>query len=195
MRTSFVLVDLENVLPSAAALLGNESYRLIVFVGENQTKIPIDLAMEIQKLGLRGEYVKVSGSGKNALDFHIALYIGLHSSQDSKACFHIISQDTGFDPLIKHLKHKKVSAARWAAIADIPEFKPSSTGTQAERLARLKEQISKMKAASPRTLKTLTSMTATHFGKTLSESEVANLIELLVKSKTISINGSKVTYL
>ncbi len=69
-----------------------------------------------QSLGSNAEYVILEAAGKNALDFHIAYYIGVLSSQEPTAFFHIISKDSGFDPLIKHLKDRKVIAQRSACI-------------------------------------------------------------------------------
>jgi hypothetical protein len=43
-------------------------------------------------MGERGEYIKVAGAGRNALDFHIAYYIGRIASQAPEAFFHIISR-------------------------------------------------------------------------------------------------------
>ena len=64
----------------------------------------LSLAAALQTLGSSAEYVTLETTGANALDFHIAYYIGVLSSQDPSAFFHVISKDTGFDPLIKHLK-------------------------------------------------------------------------------------------
>ena len=64
----------------------------------------------MQRLGENAEYVKMGGNGSNALDFHIAFYIGQLAERGPNAYFHIISKDSGFDPLIKHLKTRKVFA-------------------------------------------------------------------------------------
>jgi hypothetical protein len=52
----------------------------------------------MQALGAKAQYVKISGNGSNALDFHIAFYIGHLGAVDPTAYFHIISKDAGFDP-------------------------------------------------------------------------------------------------
>ena len=73
MTTNYVLVDYENVSAGNLNLLagGSHKFEVLIFLGPLQTKIPVDLA--IQTSGLRAaSYVKVSGRGKNALDFHIA---------------------------------------------------------------------------------------------------------------------------
>ena len=48
--------------------------------------------------GENGQYVKISGNGKNALDFHLAYYVGELATNDPEVYFHVISKDTGFDP-------------------------------------------------------------------------------------------------
>ena len=123
MSTNFVLIDFENVQPESIAALGRDQFRVIVFIGANQTKIPFEIASTLQQMGDSAEYVKISGNGKNALDFHIAFAIGQLSVKDPMAYFHIISKDAGFDPLIQHLKLKKISIARWSKIEDIPLLK------------------------------------------------------------------------
>jgi hypothetical protein len=73
MRINYVLIDYENVQPSSLAGLDAEHFRVLVFVGANQNKLTFETAAAIQKLGPRAEYVKISGNGSNALDFHIAM--------------------------------------------------------------------------------------------------------------------------
>ena len=124
MRTNFVLVDFENVQPKDLALLKDGPFKVKMFLGPHQSKIPVAQAAALQSLGSIAEYVILEAAGKNALDFHIAYYIGVLSSQEPTAFFHIISKDSGFDPLIKHLKARKVFAQRSPCIADIPYFKP-----------------------------------------------------------------------
>ena len=107
--------------------MAQDHFRVFVFVGANQTKLPFETAAALQKLGSRAEYVKISGNGSNALDFHIAYYIGAIAATDPTAYFHIVSKDTGFDPLIQHLKTKKIFADRVKNVGDIPLVKISTT--------------------------------------------------------------------
>ena len=108
MSTNYVLIDFENVQPRNLEILENHPFKIFVFVGANQTKVPFDLATVMQNFGDNAQYIKISGNGQNALDFHIAFYIGQLSLQDPAGLFHIISKDKGFDPLIKHLRTKKI---------------------------------------------------------------------------------------
>lgn len=123
-RINYVLVDHENVQPTDLNLLDREDVRLWVFVGAAQTKLSSELAIQMQVMRERADYVRISGNGSNALDFHIAFHIGQLAAVDPRGFFHIISKDTGFDPLVQHLKTKKILACRSAAVGDMPLFKP-----------------------------------------------------------------------
>ena len=101
MPTNYVLIDFENVQPRNLEILASHPFKVFVFVGANQVKIPYDLATAMQGLGENAKYIKITGNGPNALDFHIAFYVGELSTHDPEGYFHIISKDTGFDPLIK----------------------------------------------------------------------------------------------
>lgn len=51
------------------------------------------------------ELIGVTTMGNNNLDFHMAFHLGrFHEIADEDVSFHIISNDTGFNGLINHLK-------------------------------------------------------------------------------------------
>ncbi len=100
MATNYVLIDFENVHPKNLELLTKHPFKVFVFVGANQSKVPFDLADSMQLLGNDAKYIKIAGNGQNALDFHISYYVGELAGKDADAQFHIISKDKGFDPLI-----------------------------------------------------------------------------------------------
>lgn len=167
---------------------------MIVFVGATQNKIPFDIANALQRLGNKAEYVKISGNGSNALDFHIALYIGQLVSADPAAFFHIISNDTGFDPLIRHLKDKKVLAARSKAIAEIPLFKTSNSRTLEEKLLVVLTKLRQLGSSKPHTVKTLSSSIASLFQKQLNDEECAALVQECKAKGWIGVANEKVSY-
>lgn len=129
-----MLIDYENVQPATIESLNHEHIKLLIFVGANQTKVPIEIAVALQQLGERASYVKISSNGNNALDFHIAFYIGQLAAQEPNAYFHIVSKDTGFDPLIQHLKTKKIMAKRVQAVSEIPTVKAAPTPTAPKQI-------------------------------------------------------------
>ena len=100
MKINYVLVDYENVQVKSLELLKEDCFQLRVFLGPNNTRLPIELVLAMQRFGERAEYIVLDNSGRNALDFHIAYYLGALVSKEPLGFFHIISKDTGFDPLI-----------------------------------------------------------------------------------------------
>lgn len=175
-------------------LTHTDHFKVIVFVGANQTKLPFEVAKSLQNLGSRAEYIKLSGHGSNALDFHIAYYIGRLAAIEPSAYFHVISKDRGFDPLIQHLRSKKILAGRVRTIADIPVVKASTAKSPHERIAVILAKLQQLKAAKPRTVKTLSSTIASLFQNRVSEEEIALLVQGLANQGYLDVVGTKVTY-
>jgi hypothetical protein len=113
----FVLIDFENVQPANLDGLKQGVHHIRVFVGESQSKISLVTAKALQSFGSDAEYIQIAGSGSNALDFHLAFYLGRLSLQHPQASFVIVSKDTGFDPLVKHLNRLGTACRRVASIA------------------------------------------------------------------------------
>ena len=196
MKNNYIMIDMENVVPDNLELLDQEWVKVFLFVGKNQTKLPISMVKAIQRLGSRAQYVEMSGTGHNALDFHIAFYIGRIAATDKDAYFHIISKDTGFDPLIDHLKQEHVFADRVAKIEEIPALIQVRIVSKPlpERISFAKERLLKPNAPRPRTRKTLTSHIATMFLKTLPDADISNIIDGLFNDGSIRENGKRLVY-
>jgi hypothetical protein len=194
VRTNYVLIDYESVQPASIAVLEEECFKVMIFVGEKQAKVSFEVAASLQRLGAKAAYVKMAGSGPNALDFHIAFYIGQLSVAEPDAYFHIISKDTGFDPLIAHLKTKKIFAARSKDVSEIPMVKTSNAKTPTDRLAAVLANLRQRGTSKPRTVKTLSSTINALFQRSLSEAELTSLMESLKEQGVISISGVKVSY-
>ena len=193
-RTNYVLIDFENVQPDSLEQLDHDYFKLLVFMGASQGKVPLDMAASLQRFGERMEYIKISGHGPNALDFHIAYYIGRLAANDSRAFFHIISKDAGYDPLIEHLRAKKIFVRRASTISDIPVVKNSNCKSIAERIELILGKLKQPKATKPATVKTLSNMIAAVFRKQLSDEEVSGLIKELTRKRYVSVSGTKITY-
>lgn len=194
VTTNYVLVDYENVQPKDLALLKDGPFRVKIFLGPNQSKIPVSLAAALQVLGRNAEYVPLETIGTNALDFHIAYYIGTLSSHDPSAFFHIISKDMGFDPLIKHLKGKGVFVHRSVCIAEMPIFKSVSPADHDAQVAAVIDDLSKRKAAKPRTQKSLLATINARFNKELNEQQLSALFASLCKRGFVQVDGTKIIY-
>jgi hypothetical protein len=195
MRTNYVLIDYENVQPASLAGLDAEPFRVLVFVGASQDKLRFELADTVHRLGTRAEYIKISGHGRNALDFHIAYYLGQLAAKDPKAYFHIISKDAGFDPLIYHLKKHKVFAARSNDVADIPLLKAASAKCTPERIKVVVAKLRQLGCCKPNALKTLTgTINALFPTKRLVDEELTEVLNGLQSQGLVSIQENKVSY-
>ena len=204
---NYVLIDLENIQPEHLSVLAGQNFKVLVFVGQNQSKLSFDLVSAIQHLGKNAEYIKIQGNGPNALDFHIAFYIGRFSAENSDSHFHIISKDKGFDPLIKHLESKKIPVHRHKDVSEIPLPKPTSAtkkasaqgsksanpALQEERLRKIVEFLIARGNAKPRKLKTLSNSINSFFKKSLGENELNALVAELVKRGVVIVSNNKPT--
>lgn len=196
MKTQVILVDWENVQPELLPALDLEGTKLLVFLGPHQTKLPFPLVEAMQKLGQRAQYVKVSKQGKDALDMHIAFYVGQLSAETPDVYFHIIAKDTDYDPLIAHLKDRKIGAAKWPDLASIPVLRRASAKTLNEQVEATREWLIERKVNRPKTLKTLTnSLKTSAFAGRLSDEEIAVLLKGLEDRHLIAIQGQKIGYL
>jgi hypothetical protein len=132
MKNNYILVDYENVQNIDLNSIKGKNFYIKIFVGTNQTKIPVELVLKSQELGSQVEWIQINGSGKNALDFHITFVLGRLTQKDSDAFFYIISKDTGFDPLIAYLKNQKIPCKRSEDILLIMESTSKIPTKQAE---------------------------------------------------------------
>ena len=122
MELTHILVDFENVQPQDLDLLFGQQYRVKVFHGPHQTKLDVAVVKALQPLGEHVEYIQSSKHGKNALDFHIAFWMGrLLQAQESTgrgARFVVVSKDGGFDSLLGYVRSLGYSANQAATIRD-----------------------------------------------------------------------------
>ena len=123
MTLTHILVDFENVQPSAAdiGLVRGENLRLTIFRGPGQMKYAADVAEAWQPLGANVTFVRCAKAGRNASDMHIAFHLGeLVAAQvrpgGKGARFVIVSRDTDFDPLLLHIRSQGFEATRVASI-------------------------------------------------------------------------------
>ncbi len=194
LATNYVLIDFENVHPKNLELLTTHPFKVFVFVGANQTKVPFDLADSMQLLGNDAKYLKISGNGQNALDFHIAYYVGELAGKEPDAHFHIISKDKGFDPLIKHLKSRGVRIQRESDLAEIPILRVPSTTSSDEKIAAIVKNLGGRGQSRPRKVRTLENTINTLFTKRLDKSELSSIVKEMQKRKLIVVNQGNVSY-
>ena len=192
--SKYVLVDFENVQPKNLELLKEHPFRVLVFIGANQTKFPRHFVVAMQALGEQADYVEIAGSGPNALDFHIAYYIGELAAKQPDAHFHIVSRDRGFDPLIQHLKGKRIRVRREKDLAEIPELRIPDTTSRDEQIDAIVRNLRQRGHSRPRKVKTLQNTINTLFTKKLEQEELDAIIEELRKRNLIIVKQNNVSY-
>lgn len=152
------------------------------------------MAIALQPFGSDAEYIEIEGNGSNALDFHIAYYVGRLAAESADAFFHIISKDKGFDPLIKYLKGQKILCQRSASVTDIPLIKISNAKSVQEKVDAVIENLEKRGSSKPRTLKTLGSSLKALFVNQLGDDEIEGLLDQLTQRGVVKISDGKVSY-
>ena len=194
VKTNYILIDYENVQPESISLLAADHFRVLAFIGSNQTKVKLGTAEALQKMGGRAEYIRILGNGRNALDFHIAYYIGQIAVREPEAYFHIISGDTGFDPLIEHARSKSLCVARWPDIVEIPIVKAALTADIRNRVNLVVENLRLRGDSRPKRVKTLLTTIHAIFNKQLSEAALTELLVELQNRKFVAVSETKVSY-
>jgi hypothetical protein len=194
--TNFVLVDFENIQPRNMALLASGPFKIKVFLGTNQGKIPLEMASALQSFGPDAEYLQIDGQGRNALDFHIAYYLGRLVSEHPDAGFFVVSKDAGFDPLIKHLKAQGARCQRAKSIADIPHTRTTAPAAVSGKITvdDIVGNLAKRKAGKPRTLKSLRSAIKASFRDRVADEDLDGLVGQLADRGIIRIVDNKVHY-
>ncbi|MCF7749610.1 NYN domain-containing protein [Bacillus subtilis subsp. subtilis] len=203
-----VLIDYENVQPRTLAALRGPAFRVLVFVGAGQARISIDVAEALHALGPDARYIRCSGNGSNALDFHIAFYIGELASQTPGDVFHIVSKDTGFDPLVTHLRARGLQVSRVPSVESLPMLraalpkapkvatvKAAATAAAAVTpIERVVAALRKQGAARPGSPKTLQNAIGAIYQGAMPAAERARLVQQLQQRGWVKVVGSKVTY-
>lgn len=194
MSINYVLIDFENVQPKNLNLLETQPFKVYVFIGANQVKLPRHVVVAMQALGSNAEYIEIDGSGPNALDFHIAYYIGELAAADPDGQFHIISKDKGFDPLIRHLKGRKIRIRRANDLAEIPLLRIPSKAKKDDKIDAIVKNLVSRGQSRPRKVKTLQNTINNLIAEDLNEADLAALIQELQKRKLIAVNKGNIKY-
>lgn len=194
MKTNYVLIDYENVQPDMAELLAPEHFKVIVFVGANQARVDFDLVTALQAKGPGSRYIKISGNGRNALDFHIAYYVGHLASGEPDAYFHVIAQDRGMDPLMQHLQGLGLKVLRSETIQDIPIVKVDGAAPHNDKFSAALAYLVGRGKQRPVSMKTLQGSISAQFNPRLDEPSTAALLDELESNGIFTRNGAKIVY-
>lgn len=212
-----VFVDFENVHQVAPAAIGGKGVSFTLLMGARQTKLDAALVEKLLEHAASVQLVRLGSSGRNALDFALAYYVGRAVAADPAGFFHIISKDAGYDPLIEHLRSRHIRARRhddfttltFSGVAKLPtptsptavpkpkaQSKPEVQPTAVDGWeAQVLEHLRKPTTTRPRNEKKLLSYLLAHLGHKLTEAEALNLVKYLSQAGHLAI-GEKgaITY-
>jgi hypothetical protein len=214
MTQSILLVDYENI---GKIELGEIPAGVLVpfFFGASQKSVPKEFLKAALNLRERFVAIDIEGQGKNALDFHIAYYLGEYLTHSPQSACIILSKDKGFDPLVKHLVLRGFAVRRANSLreafpaAAAENRRPPAEGRRApaatQRPAALRAAASvpenavqwlsgSARTRRPRTRKALAAHLYSHFSKKIPEDEIQVLINQLIAAGQLSETGGKISY-
>ena len=183
-RTNYIFVDFENVQEMDFDRIANRPVKVTVVLGEQHKRLPVDLVKKLLRHAGQIELIETGRAGKNALDLVLAQHIGVVRTADPHGYFHIVSKDKGFDALVGHLKDNGTLARRHASFSEIPVLMNAM-----ERVSLMSRQLKLNPVNRPRKRKTLTSQIQVVFGGSLSEAEVEDTLQGLVREKTVALSS------
>lgn len=197
-------------------ILGSKAANFTLLLGPRQTKLDVALVEKLLAHAASVQLVRLASGGRNALDFTLVYYVGRAVAADPAGYFHIISKDTGYDPLIEHLQSRNIHAQRhnnfttlpFAAPAGQPTFNtPAATKPKSapkskapvfsldERETQVLEHLRKTTTTRPRKENKLLSFLIAYLGHKITETEAMNIVKNLSRTGHLTI-GEKgaVTY-
>jgi hypothetical protein len=188
----FLLIDFENVSDVPLASLAAE-YRVFIFVGRSQNSIPFNLTRDAQQLGTRLEWIKIEGDGRNNLDFHLAYYLGVLTTEHKDAEFLILSRDKGFDPVIRHVVGRGSRRTRIETLSQMATvIVPKTDDPYFEKAFKVVAGIDKK--SRPRKRKTLLAHLASISHKKRTDVEVQRIVDVFFAKNLISESDNALTY-
>ena len=217
MGESVLLVDYENIGKIDLGAIP-DGVRVPFFFGASQRTVPTDFLKAALRLGERFVPIDIEGQGKNALDFHIAFYLGEYLARSPATSCVILSKDKGFDPLVRHLTRRGFAVRRANTMAEAlgaaggrgaSAAAPRAHGVSRAGAARretarreggsLKDEALKLLAGTqkvrrPRRRKGLIAVLHSHFSQKTPLAELERLVDELIAEGTLSDTNGAISY-
>ncbi len=177
----FVLVDYENVQPTNLQRLRDQGFRIRVFLGAAQERLPLSMVSSLQVFGPALEYVQTSGVGPNALDFYIAYFLGRKTLE-----------------LPRHLRSQGLACRRVTTVEEIISEQNLLQSVHAlpleQMLERVLNHLSRAAITRPRAVKTLRSTINSLFGKKLTDSQIDDVIMAMKNTGFVLKDSPRLVY-
>jgi len=199
-----IFVDYENVHAVDPAIIGGKTVHVTLLLGAKNTKLDATVVEKLMQHAATVEMIRLTSSGRNALDFALAYYLGRAVLADPCGYFHIVSKDKGYDALIEHLHGKHLHIRRHESFATLKfsgstapsaspkhkaQSKPKSRQPDLdERAAQVLQHFRKPSANRPKNKTRLVSFIIAHLGHKMTEAEAMKLVEELRQAGHLAIS-------
>lgn len=178
----WAFIDYENIGSLGKVELSNYE-RVIVFLGSKQPRLDFHKSKYDKPISM--VVVQLKASQQNNLDFHLAYYLGkLDCEAQPKVSFEVVSNDTGFGPLIAHIKNNG-RPCRQLKVASVP----------ADTQKLVQSLKSKPKEKRPQKVASLRNHIASHLGLIGNDVAVQDRLDRLVAESVINISDEAIEYL
>jgi hypothetical protein len=189
-RTQYIFIDYENVSETDLSRVSGKPVRVFMILGTRHKKLPTSLFLFAQDHPAQVRIIQTPVDGRNALDFVLTLELGRIISTDPEGYFHIVSKDTDFDSVVRHLKGEKKLIARHPSLAEIPALR-----TTEERIARIKEELADETKSRPSSRKTLENKIQSAFENKAEPDFIEETIKSFIKAGLLDFTETdKVLY-
>ena len=204
-----VFVDFENIQAIDLGAIGERSVEVTLLLGKTQKRLEVGLVQQIRQHAAQVRLIEMNASGRNALDFALAYYLGMAAANDPAGSFHIISRDKDFDPLIAHLRRANLKISRHDAFsvqAILAEDKPGAAAAKpvaavekpvvaADKVAITANRLKRSTTNRPARKSTLLSHIKAQFQGQLADNEAGEIVDALAGRGIIGIDAKgKVSY-
>lgn len=190
IRTQYIFIDYENVCESDLSRVIGKAVRVLMIIGTKHKKLPTSLFLFAQDCPEQLRVVQTPVDGRNALDFLLTLELGRTIATDPEGNFHIVSKDTDFDSVVRHLKGEMNRIARHTSLAEIPALR-----TLEERLEKIKAELADGSKPRPSTRKTLENKIRAAFENKAEPEFIEKSIKTFVQAGILEFTGAdKVNY-
>ena len=189
-RHQYIFIDYENVCESDLSRISGKPVRVFMILGTRHTKLPTSLFLFAQNHPEQVRIVQTPVDGRNALDFVLTFEVGRAFAADPSGCFHIVSKDTDFDSVIRHLGGETKFIARHTSLAEIPVLR-----TPEERVARIKNELADVTRSRPGTRQGLENKIRSTFENNTTPEFIAKTIQSFIHAGVLDFtDNDKVLY-
>ncbi len=189
-RNQYIFIDYENVSESDLTRITSPHVRVFIILGAQRKKLPVSLFLFAQDHPQQLRLVQTPVSGRNALDLVLAVELGRVLAADPHGYFHIVSKDTDFISVVRHLRGEKRHIARYQTLAAIPALR-----TTEERLSLIGAELADATKSRPSTRRKLENKIKSFFENKAEPDFVEKAINQFVENDILSFTETdKVTY-